>query len=339
METGGEPALYDQPGPHRLSPSRFTETLKGKTHLLLSFCWILADSVFFPGFSATVLGDDSGSATATEGFTTSFSSFGCSGTELALSLSVNKPFKKNKYWAFRSNDNLQSTWLALCTKNTYNATHHVFRHLDWPSCSRHEKKKGMLKFLGDFPWFCCSWCQAMCAAAVKMVEEDWEAVAGDQSAVAMGSEAAGRATTSGQGLSRSAGQTGWLLPWARANSTGMTALLFMINSRTPKDPTAVNSGVSGNGGTFEAERDMHVRNKSYSWNPTLSCIHIIISSSAQFAPSPQPPHKFPLCAPWQDSAEKGVPLEMMETHPQILPHHHWVTLTMPLWVFSTWALV
>lgn len=167
METGGEPALYDQPAPCRLSPGRFTGTLKDKTHLLLSFCWILADSVFFPGFSATVLGDDSGSATATEGFTASFSSFGCSGTELALSLSVNKPFKKNKHWAFRWNDNLESTWLALCTKNTHNTAHHVFRDLDWPSCTRHGKKKGMLKFLGDFPWFCCSWCQAMCAAAVK----------------------------------------------------------------------------------------------------------------------------------------------------------------------------
>lgn len=116
-------------------------------------------------------------------------------------------------------------------------------------------------------------------------------------------------------------------------------LLFMINSRKPKDPTVVNSGVSGNGGTFEARRDTHVGNKSYSWNPTPSCTHIIISSSAQFAPSPQPPHKFPQCAPQQGSAETGIPLEMTETHPQILPHHHWVTLTMPLGVFSTGALV
>lgn len=155
----------------------------------------------------------------------------------------------------------------------------------------------------------------------------------------MGSEAAGRAPTSCQGLSGSTGKTGWLLPWTRANSTGTTALLFMINSRKPKDPTVVNSGVSGNGGTFEARRDMHVGNKSYSWNPTPSCTHIIISSSAQFAPSPQPPHKFPQCAPQQGSAETGIPLEMTETHPQILPHHHWVTLTMPLGVFSTGALV
>lgn len=130
----------------------------------------------------------------------------------------------------------------------------------------------------------------MCTAAVKLCGRG---LGGSGRRSSVGSEAAGRATTLCQCLSGSAGKTGWLLPWASANTTGMTALLFIINSRKPKDPTVVNSGLSGNGGTFEARRDMHVENKSYSWNPTLSSIHIIISSSAQFAPSPQPPHNFP----------------------------------------------
>lgn len=89
----------------------------------------------------------------------------------------------------------------------------------------------------------------------------------------------------------------WENRLAASLSTGMTAPLFMINSRNPKDPTAVNSGLSGNGGTFEARRDLHVGNKSYSWNPTLSSTHIIISSSDHFAPSLQPPHKFPHVLP------------------------------------------
>ena len=148
----------------------------------------------------------------------------------------------------------------------------------------------------------------------------------------IGTEAAERAKTSCQHLSDAAWKTGWLLHWARQNishiRTWVTALLFMINSRKPKDPIIVNSGLSGNGEIFEARRDVqHVENKSYSWNHTISSIHIIISSSARFAPSLQPPHRFPWSAPWQDSAEKWTPLEIVEMHPQSFLHHRWVIFT------------
>lgn len=96
---------------HQQAGWQITGTLNGVAHLFLSFCWLLADSVFFPGFSTTVLGDDSGCASGTEGLSTSFSSFGCSGTELTLSLSANKPLKKNKHWEFSMNDNLQRSQL------------------------------------------------------------------------------------------------------------------------------------------------------------------------------------------------------------------------------------
>jgi len=60
------------------------------------------------------------------------------------------------------------------------------------------------------------------------------------------------------------------------------------------------------------EARWHVGNKSYLWNHPIFSIHIIISSSAQFAGG---------------SGENLLSLEVTETHPQSSPHHHCVIYT------------